>query len=861
MKKSSKLKDWWNRAVLGEVDEDGKKPSPVNLANEIIAAYGLHSIFKWDMFDITNNLYYNENSVSFCLELIPQTGADQEMVRRLTTLFSPIPPETGIQIMMFGNTILDETYSRYFDLRREAFDKKHATEFGIELAEKRASYVNRKKGRPLFQNSNYMIKRPTLLLSVTRQGNYTDEKLVTQMFTLCGQLMASLKSAGFPSVIVNPNGLIRILYPIFNPEVLFNDEKLPPSVYDDGKPIKEQITKLGHAAEVRRQHVLFGDVPEQGRPDERIAMRTFGIMRYPQRKELYEMGDIVGAMYDDTLQYPCPYIITTGIYTLDPNQAETTANLKNMRAKQNANSSQAKYQPEFADIARDWESVIHHLNNGGQMCELYHTVSLIAPFTSIDDYSQTALGIWKNQRFTLAPLDFLQCAAWYAAMPMTFTTNARDDLKRIKLLSTKTTINAIDMSPLLSEWQGVGDPVMMFFGRRGTPIFLDFYSNAQGNYNLFVTGVSGAGKSVILLEVVSAYKGIGAQVYILDVGRSYKNFVSLEGGVIFDFNASRKICMNPFSWMEVADEETQDQNTLKQELRLLRPMYAKMAQPEGKLDAFQLALLSEALTVTWERHGRENGVDQVAKYLAEEIRDERGEIERKAFELSKQLQPFTSAGMYGEFFNGEANISFDNDLIYLELEELKSAPELRTVVLYAVTNRIMREMYLKRDRKKICLIDEAWQLLGDDEETAKFIEEGYRRARKYNGIFAVGTQGIGDAFKNEASRAAYNNADWKFYLRQDTKNFDELVASGKVNFGPTITRQIKSLQTEGGRYSELLISSPMGDAVMRHVADPFSLAMASTNARDYTRLEQLQNEGKSTIQAIEIMLHEKGHHI
>ncbi|MFX9054070.1 type IV secretion system protein TraC, partial [Acinetobacter baumannii] len=88
---------------------------------------------------------------------------------------------------------------------------------------------------------------------------------------------------------------------------------------------------------------------------------------------------------------------------------------------------------------------------------------------------------------------------------------------------------------------------------------------------------------------------------------------------------------------------------------------------------------------------------------------------------------------------------------------------------------IMRDMYLSRSQGKIVFVDEAWQLLDDTEETAAFIEEGYRRARKYFGSFGMGTQGIDDAFANDAARAAYNSSDWKFFLRQDEQSFEKLL--------------------------------------------------------------------------------------
>ena len=853
------LKRFWNESVLGET-QDSKKPSPVKLSNKILESYGMHQIFKYDMYDEDTGLFINEGTLGFCLEVLPQTGANEEMVNRLLTMFTPIPAETGIQIQMFGNTVFDGMIDRYYQIRELARQKGDIDSFGIELAKKRVEAVfTQKIGEPLYGvQANYSIKKPTLIISVTRDGDFSNPEQVERMTGLKHSMMASLRQAELLAFHMDVTALITHLTIILNPEILFKKNALPVIEYDEHKRIKEQITKIGHTAEVRRKSVVFGGVPEKGEIDERIAMRHFGVHRYPKRKHLWEMGDVIGAMFDDALQYPCPYIITCGIYTLDANQTETMARVKHARAKQNAQSSMAKFQPEYAEIEQDWESVVFHTNNGGAMCEMYHIVTLIAPLSKIDSYTQAAINIWSNNKFTIIPLDFIQLAALYVSCPMTLNKRTRDDLKKLKLITTKSTINAIDMSPLIGEWQGVGDPVVMLFGRKGTPCFIDFYANTDGNYNLYVCGVSGAGKSVLLLEILAAYRAVGAQLFILDVGRSFKNFVDLAQGTTFDFNSGRRLCMNPWSWIQVAEEEeTNGLNTFQQELRMLLPIYAKMASPRGSLSQFQEALLSEALTATWEQFGNQNNVDNVQNYLLQ-IKDETGsQVDRIAFELGKQLQPFTTKGMYGVYFNGEANISFDNDVIYLELEELKDAPALRAVVMFCVTSRIMKEMYLSRDRKKLCFIDEAWQLLGDDAETATFIEEGYRRARKYNGIFGIGTQGIDDAFKNEASRAAYTNADWKIFLRQDEKNFQELIDSKKVSFSPYMQKTIKSLRKVNGMYAEMIISSPRGEHLLRHIPDDFSLAMASTNAKDYTRLDQLMKEGKTTIQAIEILLNEK----
>lgn len=845
---------FWDETVLGNTSDVGKEPAPVEIANEVAAMYGIHSVLKYDQYDAELGLFYNDNSVGFCFEVMPQTGADSDMASRLATLFTPIPPGYGVQWAMFGASLLDEQYEAYKDQRHIAVDKRITPPFFLELAQRRIDYIRKNSGRPLFPNDNFVLKDIRLVFSIVKEGSKRDKKLVNELFEMRETLRAALRTSGLNAYAFDAESLINFVEPILNPAIMFSPEKNERLRYDDGKSIKDQVTPYGHHVRVKANEILVGLPPAtEEDEDERIAIRGFGVRQYPQKKELWEMANIIGSFFDDGLQYPCPFLISGGVFTLDPNIVDSKAQLKSARAKMNAKSKMAEFQPELASQAEDWNIVMHQLNQGGSMCEIYHSLLLFAPRKSINRCSQVALNIWRSERFTICPLQLLQLSALYTSLPMTLTETVRADLKKMRLITTKTTINAVDLSPVIGEWKGAGDPVMMFFGRRGTPTFLDFYSNQQGNYNVFVAGVSGSGKSVAMNEVVSSYRGIGARVWVIDVGRSYKNLIALQKGTFIEFTPQTKICINPFSWVG-----TDDELDFKAEMRMLKPMIGRMASPNAALNGFQYSLIAEAITAVWKDYGQDTDPTKIRDYLASKIKNESGGVERVAYELAKQLQPFTKEGIYGDYFNGKANMSLDGDMIGLELEELKNAPELRRVVLFVLTSRIAHDMYLTRDRKKLCLVDEAWQLLGDDSETAEFIEEGYRRARKYNGIFCVGTQGIEDAFKNDASRAAYNNADWKILLRQDRKNLEKQIEDGLVNFSPAVKRMLLSLRTEKGRFSELLVSSPNGDAVVRHIPDPFSLLMASTNAADFNECNDLLMQGHSTMEALTIMLKRRG---
>ncbi|PAM34934.1 hypothetical protein CEJ62_19790, partial [Acinetobacter baumannii] len=81
---------------------------------------------------------------------------------------------------------------------------------------------------------------------------------------------------------------------------------------------------------------------------------------------------------------------------------------------------------------------------------LYNTVGIFAPLNELDNYSQNVINIWKSNQFNIMTLNLLQLPLYYISMPMILSKKARDDLKKLRYLSTKTTINAVDMMPLIS---------------------------------------------------------------------------------------------------------------------------------------------------------------------------------------------------------------------------------------------------------------------------------------------------------------------------------------------------------------------------------------------------------------------------
>src|SRR5699024_4973619 len=130
-----------------------------------------------------------------------------------------------------------------------------------------------------------------------------------------------------------------------------------------------------------------------------------------------------------------------------------------------------------------------------------------------------------------------------------------------------------------------------------------------------------------------------------------------------------------------------------------------MAAPRDGLNDFQRSQLQRALKEVWAQKQGDATIDDLERILLEAK-------DKRVRDIGNQLYPFTSKGPYGHFFIGENNVSFDNNLVVLELEELKSRQHLQQVVLFILIYQIQQGMFLSgTDQQKLLMIDEGWDLL------------------------------------------------------------------------------------------------------------------------------------------------------
>jgi conjugal transfer ATP-binding protein TraC len=784
-------------------------------------------------------------AVGFVLAITPQTGADDRMTGVLKSIFNGLPTDTSLQFHLFGSPDIHDFLDRYQDLRSAGGADAHGVY--VESARRRVAHLARAAVRPPFPGMPWLARDIRAALSVTLPANgMADRDAIDNARTLRDALATVLKSGYLHAGEWGPDELLDWCAQVLNPNRLLKGEAQRLN-YDDGRLLRDQIIALDTLTRMRRDGLVFGSPADSAE----CVARCFSVRNYPRQAHLAAMGALIGDFLQGSQAYSCPFLITLGIRIPDYESTRSFATLKSARATQAAQSRMAAFMPDWQDNKLDWDTAMAAFSGAGSLVHLYHQLTLFSQPRQAAKDELAARGVWRGLGFDLQEDSFLHLQSLFLGLPMAYTRSLQQEAKRAGRDSLKTSANAIHLAPLIAEWEGLGEPVIALFGRRGQAMGLDLFANPSGNYNACVVGTSGSGKSVFMNELAQGYLGIGAKVWVIDAGHSYENLCKQLGGQYIQFTPDACLSLNPFSLVMDLDED----------MEMLKPVIAQMISPNEPLPQYELSQLDIALRQVW-YHARGEGrlptLTELAEHLKTACKDDEGKCDVRVRNLGIQLFPYTQDGAHGRWFEGAANIRFDTDLVVLELDELEAKKDLQSVVLLLLMYLITNEIYLNREdgRRKLVIVDEAWSLMNGT--SGGFIESGYRRARKYNGAFVTGTQGVDDYYRNEAATAALNNADWMFMLRQKPESVLALEKNSRLALSEGMRGMLNTLHTEAGAYSEVFVHCPVGHGIGRLVMDPYSLLLVSSKAEDFSAVREKTRAGMNVDEAIRAVLAERG---
>ena len=820
-----------------------------------------YEIFPYVSYDEDTNLFLNKDSTGFVLKGSPLAGGSYEVQDQLAEFFRQkehLPEGCSIQVLLIASSRIGEALEWWKNHRvtdYETFGRRRST----YLTNLNCSDAN---GVP---THGVPIRDYNLLFSFSFPGIITSKREKQKLETLRKSFQKTLERIGLPTQSVDALGLIKEIRNILHVNQLDTQQKASWNVYEE---IGKQITSPDFSLKVEEEGVYITQEKNTN------IFKTYLPKNKPDFWSLPSMEEFIG---DGTLidsNIPCTFMLHYGLHVL-PNQTKAVSGQISKRSllENSLKNALAKWMPGLEEQYNESKEVVAELQKGERVVETSFSCTLMGTQKEMSDCESKLKHIWNRNEWEAAPATYDHLNMLISSLPMMWTLGKKSlnsaaygwasNLSSMNLAQKTITRESQNMLPIVGEWKGLNAPGIPLYGRRGQLFFWNPFgeglmpkSKAQTdhNFNVCIAGQSGSGKSVFAQEMMMNVLSVGGQVFVLDYGRSFKKACQLMKGQHIEFDVRDPLSMNPFTNIPTGNS-FEDMATREEMLACLKPTLQAMAAPQTGTNDLQNALHEKALRQAWELKKSEATIDDIKDFL---LNNENP----VAKDLGESLYVFSSEGSYGKFFNKPAEAQLTEDFVVIETDQLRSHPDLMTVLVQMVIIHIHQTMSRgTRDRPIMIMIDEAWKLLAG-KSTGAFIAEMNRIARKYKVAIVLATQHMNDYFKPESPAAteAFNASAWKIMLFQEAdviESFhDHPQLKSFVKSKPQ-EKRLLSLRSNPPHFSEACIYGPgVNGAIGRLTLDPFSRLLYSTNAEEYRVLENYTKEGLTIQQAIETYLDE-----
>lgn len=767
----------------------------------------------------------------------PLTGADTAASDRLNVLLTQDwPKNTVMQVGLWAGPDIEPHLDWLMRLRGLPPKDRALTAPEATILSRR-DFLRECTERPIIAGAGTRVRDIQCFVTIALPGDGDEtprEKMMGRARDLRKALHQTLKTAGMAPMALGPKRYIRVMQTLTNPHNAASWREAVGAEWDDNAEIRDQVFDYDNALEVNTGGLLFGADDD---PDNQVQVTMMSVKRFPQHinfgMALRYLGDpIQGARgIRETM------LATATLIFGDPEQATQRLEVQRQWVTQQAYGPLLKFNPKLGEKKESFDALFQALNEGDRPVKLYMGFALYTHPDQAPEAVSNARTYFREAGFTLMRDRFITLPLFMTCLPLCADAAAVKPLMRFRTMATR---HAIALLPLFGDWKGNGRPMLNFVSRNGQLMDYDLFYDGGGNYNALVCAQSGSGKSVLMNEIISSYLSAGARAWVIDVGRSYKKLCEQYGGQFIQFSDDANICLNPFPIVRDINDESE----------VLAGIVEAMAAPREGFTDFQRSQVQKILKALWEDKAREATIDDLEERLL-------AHDDKRVNDVGHQLFAFTSRGAYGHFFVGQNNIRFDDNLVVLELEELKTRQHLQQVVLFMLIYQIQQGMFLSApDREKLLMVDEGWDLLTSG-NTGKFMENSYRRVRKNRGSAIIATQGLQDLDASSGGRAIKENSASTMLLGmkpETVQGLREAKALDLTEFGFSV---LKTVHTQPGMYSEVFIQTAIGSGIGRLVLEPFKQLLYSTKPADIEAIEKHHKAGMRLDQAIRAVIEER----
>lgn len=506
----------------------------------------------------------------------------------------------------------------------------------------------------------------------------------------------------------------------------------------------------------------------------------------------------------------CEHVVNQ--YILMPSQASVLQELDRKKKKMTSMLNS----PENRVNAEQIQLFIDDVHRDGKTCCYYH-MNVLAWCSEEDELDLkgkvssaiSTMGVTATQALCDLP------SLFFAGVPGGSCEIGKDNLMTAEL----TGMLCMGLNETFDDGTE-GGLVQVCDRMRNVPIRIDLQKLARSkgwidNYNVFLLGPSGSGKSFFTNYFLQQCYDAGEHIFVIDVGDSYEGLCQIinetsggKDGIYLSWDVEHPFSFNPFigfgSWLDTNGHVKQDESGVTFLMSFLTTAW----KPALGWTSDSMAVLEDIISdfVHWARKNIPAGTlpifDDFYQFLVRQIapriipmRNEKGEIVRlpqnpymvgdspvtpEEFDIARFIRSLTSYSAKGSysFLLNDRNPKdlFASRFTVFEVFKLSEGnPLFYSLCVLCIMNAFDLKMRHASGFKRM-VVDEAWKAIAN-ETMAPYLKGLWKTARKYQTAAMVVTQELDDIISSDVIKEAIlMNSDIKVLLNQakNANRFEQL---------------------------------------------------------------------------------------
>lgn len=735
--------------MAGTKNKKAKKSPLTDVPKTVQESIPYLGVYENGIFQNDESTYSKVYKIPDMNFLIEDTERQKEIFGNFMELLSSFGPEVHVQQVIFNKTIKPaELESKVLMKTQNDKLNEYREEMNEMLIDKMA------------KASNNIIHEKYFVLSVEADdivaAKSTFERLDREI------------SAGFERVTKTPTKpltlieRLSIMYDIYN-----MDSNVP--FYRRTKMKKENVMESFNMRHIQKMGLTSKDVVGPSaltfERDHMIVGTTYARAMMVSNLPSFLRGDILTELSN------MPFNMLTSVHYRALPQSKAITLLKNKLVDVNANvvtlqkkASRNGYSvdvisPEIKQASQEVESLMGDLTQDNQKL-FYTTITAVI-------FAKTKEELDENTKLFQATAERFVCQAMVLATQQeagltTALPLGKNKLKVERLLNSRAA--AIFLPFGVKElWQDDG----MYYGLNGVSKQMILYNRSSAiNGNGCIFGVPGSGKSFSAKrEIVNVLLHTDDDVFVIDPENEYAGLAKLFYGSSIRIAPGSDVHINPMDMGLDYSAEGDDPITMKADF--IASICEAATGSRYPLTPIQKSVIDRCVKNVYReyiRTLRAEGKSEDAS-IVPTLRDFYEEVklqpEPEAHNLALALEKFVEGTQNSFAFR--TNVNVNNRFTIYNIKDIGTG--MKSIGLQVCLDNIWNKMIANYKKgKRTWLYCDEFHLLTQTEISAKYTQQIWRRARKWNGIPTGITQQVEDMMKTEEGRAIIGNSEFVMML-------------------------------------------------------------------------------------------------